>query len=57
MFPDWQDRVNPQRREDSAEETLRERFAPGDIDAEEYGRSFEILQSGRVSERNGAKSA
>jgi putative membrane protein len=57
MFPDWQDRVNPQRREDSAEETLRERFARGDIDAEEYGRSLEILQSGRVSERSGAKSA
>jgi putative membrane protein len=57
MFPDWQDRVNPQRGEDSAEETLRERFARGDIDAEEYGRSLEILQSGRVSERSGAKSA
>ena len=57
MFPDWQDRVNPQRREDSAEETLRQRFARGDIDAEEYGRSLEILQSGRVSERSGAKSA
>lgn len=57
MFPDWQDRVNPQRCEDSAEETLRERFARGDIDAEEYGRSLEILQSGRVSERSGAKSA
>jgi len=36
MFPDWQDRVNPQRGEDSAEEALRERFARGDIDAEEY---------------------
>jgi putative membrane protein len=57
MFPDWQDRVNPQRREDSAEEILRQRFARGDIDAEEYGRSLEILQSGRVSERSGAKSA
>jgi putative membrane protein len=57
MFPDWQDRVNPQRGEDSAEEALRERFARGDIDAEEYVRSLEILQSGRVSERSGAKSA
>ena len=57
MFPDWQDRVNPQRGEDSAEEALRERFARGDIDAEEYGRSLDILQSGRVSERSGAKCA
>jgi putative membrane protein len=57
MFPDWQDRVNRQRGENSAEEALRERFARGDIDAEEYGRSLEILQSGRVSERSGAKSA
>jgi putative membrane protein len=57
MFPDWQDHVNPQRREDPAEETLRQRFARGDIDAEEYGQSLEILQSGRVSERSGANSA
>ena len=57
MFPDWQDRVNPQRREDSAEETLRQRFAGGEIDAEEYGRSLKILRSGMTSERSGAKSA
>ena len=57
MFPDWQDRIAPQRREDSAEETLRQRFASGEIDAEEYERSLEILQSAKVSERSGAKSA
>ena len=29
VFPDWQDRVGLNRgREDSAEETLRQRFAP-----------------------------
>lgn len=61
MFPDWQDRVNPQRREDSAEDsaegTLRQRFARGDIDAEEFERSLEILRSGRTPESSGAKSA
>ena len=63
VFPDWQDRVglNSSRREDSAEETLRQRFARGEIDAEEYERSLEVLrhgrasQNGRVSEKSGAK--
>ena len=52
VFPDWQERVglNSSRREDSAEETLRQRFARGEIDAEEYERSLEVLRSGRVSE-------
>lgn len=31
---------------DSAEEVLRERFARGEIDAEEYERSLEILRGG-----------
>ncbi|HET7271449.1 MAG TPA: SHOCT domain-containing protein [Rubrobacter sp.] len=57
MFPDWQDRIAPQRREDSAEETLRQRFARGEIDAEEYKRSLEILQSAKVPQSSGAKSA
>lgn len=51
----WQDRVSPDRREDSAEETLRQRFARGEIDAEEYERSLEVLRNGRVSEKSGAK--
>jgi putative membrane protein len=63
VFPDWQDRVglSSRRREDSAEETLRQRFARGEIDAEEYKRSLEVLrngrvsQNGRVSEKSGAK--
>jgi len=52
VFPDWQDRVglNSRRHEGSAEETLRQRFARGEIDAQEYERSLEVLRSGRVSE-------
>ena len=56
VFPDWQDRVGlnnrreEDRREDSAEETLRQRFARGEIDAEDYERSLEVLRNGRVSE-------
>ena len=62
VFPDWQDRVGlNNRREDSAEETLRQRFARGEIDAQEYERSLEVLrngrisENGRVSEKSGAK--
>ena len=66
LFPDWQDRVGlnnrrEDKREDSAEETLRQRFARGEIDAEDYERSLEVLrngrasQNGRVSEKSGAK--
>ena len=54
LFPDWQDRVGLNRREDSAEETLGQRFARGEIDAEEYERSLEVLRNGRVSEKSGA---
>ena len=56
FFPDWQDRLglNNRRedssRDDSAEETLRQRFARGEIDAEEYERSLEVLRNGRISE-------
>ena len=60
IFPDWQDRVGLNRRpenkgEDSAEETLRQRFARGEIDAEDYERSLEVLRHGRASERSSAK--
>jgi len=59
VFPDWQDRVGlsrrEDRREDSAEETLRQRFARGEIDSEEYERSLEVLRNGRVSEQSVAK--
>jgi uncharacterized membrane protein len=36
FVPDWQDRVDLNRHKDSAEETLRRRFARGEIDAKEY---------------------
>jgi uncharacterized membrane protein len=61
VFPDWQDRVGlnnrreEDRREYSAEETLRQRFARGEIDAEDYERSLEVLRHGRASERRSAK--
>ena len=56
VFPDWQDRLGlNSRREDSAEETLRQRFARGEIDAEDYERSLEVLRNGRASERSSAK--
>ena len=45
VFPDWQDRVGlNRRREDSAEETLRQRFARGEIDAEEYEQRLRVLR-------------
>jgi hypothetical protein len=34
---------------------LRQRFARGEIDAEEYERSLEVLRNGRVSEKSVAK--
>ena len=61
VVPDWQNRMGLNRREDPAEETLRQRFARGEIDAEEYQRSLEVLRSGtvseygRMSEKGGAK--
>jgi putative membrane protein len=43
LVPDWQDRVGLNRREDSAEETLKQRFARGEIDTEEYEERHRIL--------------
>ncbi len=40
----WPDRVGPDRREDSAEETLRQRFARGEINAEEYEERHRVLR-------------
>lgn len=40
-------------REESAEEILRKRFARGEIDAEEYERSLEILKGERDVTRGG----
>jgi putative membrane protein len=48
FFPDWQDRVGlNRRREDSAEETLRQRFARGEIDQEEYEERHRVLRKER----------
>jgi uncharacterized membrane protein len=49
LVPDWQDRVGLDRREDSrregsAEETLRQRFARGEIDTEEYEERHRVLR-------------
>ena len=49
VFPDWQVRVGlnngrENKREDSAEGTLRQRFARGEIDAEEYEERHRILR-------------
>jgi putative membrane protein len=56
LVPDWQDRLGLNgRRQDSAEETLRQRFARGEINAEDYERSLEVLRHGRASERSSAK--
>jgi putative membrane protein len=49
VFPDWQDRVGlyngrENKREDSAEGILRQRFARGEIDAEEYEERHRILR-------------
>ena len=52
VFPDWQDRVSldrrvDSRREGSAEETLRQRFARGEIDAQEYEERHRVLSEER----------
>ena len=45
VFPDWQDRVGLNNGgERSAEETLRQRFARGEIDTEEYDERHHILR-------------
>ena len=47
LFPDWQDRVGPDKREGSAEETLRQRFARGEIDQAEYEERLRVLRKER----------
>lgn len=56
LLPSQRGGNRPEAREGSAEEILRERFARGEIDAEEYERSLGVLrkengaQSGRTDE-------
>ena len=54
VFPDWQDRVGlnnrpENKREDSAEETLRQRFARGEIDAQEYEERHRVLSEESIA--------
>ena len=54
VFPDWQDRVGlnnrpENKREDSAEETLRQRFARGEIDTEEYEQRHRVLSEESIA--------
>ena len=47
VFPDWRERLEgfgAASRTGSPEEILRERFARGEIDAEEYESSLEVLR-------------
>jgi putative membrane protein len=46
IFPKVRGDVHPGVPRDSAEEILRERFARGEITAEEFGRSLEVLRTG-----------
>jgi putative membrane protein len=55
IFPKGRGDDRSERPRDSAEEILRERFARGEINAEEYERSLEILRTGtaqRASEQD-----
>jgi uncharacterized membrane protein len=50
LVPDWQDRMGLNNgREDSAEETLRQRFARGEIDAEEYEERHRVLSEESIA--------
>src|SRR5215218_1819110 len=50
IFPKVRRDERPEAPRDSAEEILRERFARGEITAEEYQRSIEILRGGTARE-------
>lgn len=50
IFPKVRGDERPEAPRDSAEEILRERFARGEITAEEFQRSIEILRGGNAWE-------
>ena len=50
IFPKVRGDERPEAPRDSAEEILRERFARGEITAEEFQRSIEILRGGTARE-------
>jgi putative membrane protein len=47
IFPERRSAERSEVRGRAPEETLEERFARGEIDAEEYERSLEVLKNGR----------
>ena len=53
IFPRVRGDERPEAPRDSAEEILRERFARGEISAEEFQRSVEILRGATVREAPG----
>lgn len=53
IFPERRGGERPEVRDQPAEEILRGRFARGEIDAEEYERSLEVLRNGRSSLKGG----
>ena len=56
VFPDWRERLEgfgAASRTGSPEEILRERFARGEIDAEEYGRAMRTLKDEKDYLRGG----
>ena len=50
IFPKGRGDDRSEGPRDSAEEILRERFARGEINAEEYERSLEILRTGTAGD-------
>ena len=50
IFPRVRGDERPEAPRDSAEEILRERFARGEISAEEFQKSIEILRGGTLRE-------
>ena len=53
IFPERRGGQRPEVRDQPAEEILRGRFARGEINAEEYERSKEVLTNGNSSLRGG----
>lgn len=49
LFPDRREQATDQPQD--AEETLRQRFARGEIEAEEYGRMLAVLKDDKVHEK------
>ena len=53
IFPERRGSQRPEVRDQPAEEILRGRFARGEINADEYERSKEVLTNGNSSLRGG----